>query len=103
MMFPPTKNILRRVLTLSIAATRGGLVRFRILEIIGNKPENINEIASTLKMDYKTIEYHMRVLEKSGLVSSSKAKYANTYELSALMKANKDLLKEIGKDLGKSR
>jgi DNA-binding MarR family transcriptional regulator len=102
-MLVPTRKVLKRVLLLSIAATRGGLMRFRILEMIGEKPRNTNEIANILGVDYKTAQHHVRVLEKSGLAVSSKDKYGNLYSLSTLLKENKDLLKEVSKDLGKSR
>lgn len=94
-------GIFRRTLMLSLAGTRGGPARLRILLLLQQKPRNVNEIAKELGVDYKTAEYHVRVLDKSGFVSSAKKKYANAYELSTLLKANRHLLKEFS-DVGKS-
>lgn len=73
----------------------------QILLLLQKKPHNVNEISKELGIDYKTAEYHMRVLAKSGLVRSAGKKYANVYELSTLLRANKRLLKEFS-DVGKS-
>ena len=95
-------HILKRTLTLSLAGTRGGPVRLRILLMLEKNPRNVNEIAKALAMDYKTVEYHMRVLEKSGFVTSAKKRYDNTYTLSTLLALNKNILKEIAGNMGKS-
>ena len=102
----PTRNVLRRVLMLSLAGTRGGTARMQILAMLGRKPMNINEISRELALDYKSAQHHVRVLEKSGLITSARKKYGNTYTLSALLKAHRDVLDEISRgagDMGKTR
>ena len=101
-MLIPTRNILKRVLALQLAGTRGGPVRLQILLLLDAKPRNINEIAKRFGLDYKTVQHHIRVLQKSDLIASSHRKYGNTYTLSTLLKSNKDILKEI-MNMGKSR
>ena len=87
---------------LNIAGTRGGLPRLHILLLIKNKPYNINELSKIFSMDYKSIQHHIRILEKSGLVTSSKKKYDNEYKLSTLLEANSEALKEL-ENMGKSK
>ena len=99
----PTRNVLKRTLMLYIAGTRGGSVRLKILMLIDKKPRNINEISEELGLDYKTVQHHIRVLQKSGLVSSLKRKYDNEYSLSELLKVHKDVLKDISDNMGKSK
>ena len=103
--FLPTKNILKRTLLLSLTGARGGIVRLKILVMLNRKTYNINEISKNLSLDYKTIQHHIRVLEKSSLITSSRKRYANSYRLSSLLEANKDMLKEIWEkiDKGKNR
>ena len=101
-MFIPTEKVLKRILTMSLAGTRGGPVRLQILLLLEKNPCNVNEISKKLSLDYKTIQHHIRVLEKSNLISSSRKKYDNVYELSALLKAHKDMLKWISANMGKS-
>ena len=98
----PTKNVLRRTLMLSIAGTRGGFFRLRILLLIKTKPYNINELSKILSMDYKSVQHHIRILEKSGLVTCSKKKYNNEYKLSTLLEANSEVFKEL-ENMGKSK
>ena len=96
-MLIPTKNVLKRTLMISIAATRGGPVRLQIMIKLDKTPMNINQIAKLFGVDYKTAQHHVRILEKSGLVTSRKKEYDNTYTLSTLLKKNIDVLKELGK------
>lgn len=101
-MFLPTKDALKRALVLSLSGTRGGLVRLDILLLLLEKSQNTNEMSKTLDMDYKSVQHHIRVLEKSSLITSSKKKYSNAYRLSTLLLSNKDVLEAL-KELGKSR
>lgn len=96
-MFLPAKGALKSAIRMYLVGTRGGPVRLSILLLLMNKPHNLNELAKKLQLDYKTVEYHMRVLDKSDFVTSSKEKYANMYSLSELLKSNIGALKELGK------
>jgi len=80
---------------LYMAGTRGGAVRKKILKTLEEKPQNINELSKRLSLDYKSVQHHMRVMERIQLVSSRKKKYGNEYEISPLMKAYKHIFKEL--------
>ncbi len=96
------EKILRRILHMHLSGTRGGPVRLNILLLLERKPHNINEIATKLSLDYKTIQHHIRVLHKSGFIIPAGRKYANSYSLAEIIRINKKLLKEIN-DMGKSK
>ena len=81
---------------------KGGLNRIKILELISSNPSNANQIASQLKIDYKTAIHHLEVLSKNGLViTDNKEVYGATYFLTPLMEKNYQLCKEIMDKIGK--
>ena len=74
----------------------GNFLRARIIKILLNKPQNTNQIAKALKVDYKTIQYHLRILEKNNLVSYLGGKgFAKTYFPSRFLEDNVDSFDEI--------
>ncbi|MBI4175947.1 MAG: winged helix-turn-helix transcriptional regulator [Candidatus Aenigmarchaeota archaeon] len=98
-MLIPEKD-LKRILWLYLGGTRGGIVRLRILLIIKDRPSNMNQLATGLGMDYTTIMYHMRVLEKNGFVALEKRKYGSVYFLAPLLDKNQQVLEEISRNIG---
>jgi len=46
------------------AGTRGGPTRAKILETLRKKPQNTNQLAHLLKMDYKTVSTILTCLRK---------------------------------------
>lgn len=53
-----------RLLWYVFAGSRGGPTRIRILEALLERPRNANQLADLLGLDYKTVEYNLRVLQK---------------------------------------
>jgi DNA-binding transcriptional ArsR family regulator len=84
-----------------IAGTRGGVTRAKIFEALKEKPQNANQLATVLKMDYKTMRHHLEVLEKNRLITSVGERYGATYFLSQVMEDNYALFEEIAKKIGK--
>ena len=78
-----------------IAGTRGGATRAEIIKALREKPQNANQLANLLKMDYRTIRHHLRVLEKNRIVTSAGEGYGTTYFLSVEMEENYALFEEI--------
>ena len=101
-MLVPNPNALRRAMRIYFQGSRGGPPRLRILLALEKKLMNINQISRELSIDYKTAQYHVRNLEKSGIVTSSGKGYDNPYVISALLANDKAFLKEL-KDMGKSK
>jgi DNA-binding transcriptional ArsR family regulator len=78
-----------------IAGTRGGLTRAKIIEILKETPQNANQLAGLLKMDYRTIRHHLDVLQKNRLITSAGESYGMTYFLSPAMEENYAMFQEI--------
>jgi DNA-binding transcriptional ArsR family regulator len=84
-----------------IAGTRGGPTRAKIILALKESPQNANQLATMLKMDYKTMRHHLEVLEKNKIVTSVGDRYGATYFLSQMMEDNYVLFEEIAKKIGK--
>jgi DNA-binding transcriptional ArsR family regulator len=86
-----------------IAGSRGGLTRAKILEILHDQPQNANQLAASIEMDYRTIRHHLKVLEKNRLITSAGDGYGNTYFLSVDLEENYVLFEEIVNKLWKKQ
>ena len=84
-----------------IAGTRGGPTRAKIILALKEIPQNANQLATLLKMDYKTMRHHLEVLEKNKIIKSVGDRYGATYFLSQTMEDNYVLFEEIVKKIGK--
>ena len=84
-----------------IAGTRGGPTRARIIEILKETPQNANQLATALKMDYRTIRHHLKVLEKNKIITTAGEGYGTTYFLSPVLEENYVLFEEIVKKMWK--
>ncbi|MCW8802570.1 MAG: winged helix-turn-helix domain-containing protein [Candidatus Bathyarchaeota archaeon] len=86
-----------------IAGSRGGLTRAKIIEILHEQPQNANQLAASVEMDYRTIRHHLKVLEKNRLITSAGDGYGNTYFLSVDLEENYILFEEIVNKLWKKQ
>ena len=94
----PDPDIIR-LLWFLFAGTRGGDNRIRILDILIKNPLNINKISEELQLDYKTIQHHMRILEKNNLITKIGDKYGILYFISNYMEKNIESYYNIKKKL----
>jgi len=84
-----------------IAGTRGGPTRAKIIGTLKETPQNANQLATSLGMDYRTIRHHLDVLQKNKIITSVGDGYGMTYFLSQTMEENYGLFEEIMKGLWK--
>jgi predicted transcriptional regulator len=91
------KNILYWLLANSL----GGLNRGRILEELFKKPQNAHELSKNLNIEYKTVRYHLQVLEENNLIKSVGKVYGITYFPSEELKQHKDVFDKIWYEIGK--
>lgn len=84
-----------------IAGTRGGPTRARIIAALKDSPQNANQLANLLGMDYRTIRHHLDVLEKNRLITTVGEGYGTTYFLSPPMEDNYSVFEEILKRIWK--
>jgi predicted ArsR family transcriptional regulator len=83
-----------------IAGSRGGPMRAKIIEILKETPQNANQLATMLGVDYKTIRHHIEVLEKNNMITSVGG-YGTTYFLSSMLEENYSSFEEIRKKMWK--
>ena len=82
--------------------SRGGETRVRIVSLILRKPLNANQIASSLKLDYKTVQHHLKILTENRILATiDKAQYGAIYFLSKEIEGNASVLGEILGEFGK--
>jgi len=84
-----------------IAGTRGGPTRAKIIRALKESPQNANQLATILKMDYKTMRHHLEVLEKNKIITSVGDRYGATYFLTQTMEDYYSLFEEIASKIGK--
>ena len=80
--------------------SRGGPTRANMIEILKETPQNANQLATLLGVDYKTIRHHIDVLEKNKMITSV-GEYGATYFLSPALEENYGSFEEIRKRMGK--
>jgi DNA-binding transcriptional ArsR family regulator len=96
-----SRRPLKYLLGWLIAGTRGGATRAKIIEILKETPQNANQLANLLGMDYRTIRHHLKVLERNKIITSAGDRYGTTYFLSSAMEENYFLFEEILKKIWK--
>ena len=94
---------LRYLLGWLIAGTRGGVTRAKIIEALRENPQNANQLANTLGMDYRTIRHHLKLLQKNRIITSAGDGYGTTYFLTVEMEENYDIFEEILNKLWKKQ
>ncbi len=89
-----------RILWYVFATSKGGPTRIRIVDLLVKRPYNMHQISKELKMDYKTIQHHIRVLEENRVITAEEKKYGTIYFPSALFDGVKDIFNEIKNKVG---
>jgi len=93
----------KRLLWFVFAGSRGGLNRLKIISSLKENPQNINQLAKGLGLDYKAIQHHIRVLEKNNLITPAGEKYGIVYFISTFLEVNMETFEEIEGKLDKSK
>ena len=91
----------RRLLWYLFAGSKGGDNRIKIIDLLKERPYNINQLAEALGLDYKAIQHHIMVLEKNNLVSKIGQKYGVLYFISNYLEANIESFNEIRSNIQK--
>jgi DNA-binding transcriptional ArsR family regulator len=75
--------------------SRGGPTRMLILMRLRDGPANAHQLATSLRLNYKTIQYHLETLLENKLVDREEYGYGAKYRLSQLTLENLDILDSI--------
>jgi len=85
-----------------LGGSRGGPTRAEIIQTLVDRPYNPNQLAGVLKVDYKTIQHHVRILEENGLITSSeKGTYGAVLLLTSKMEEAMPIFHEIWSKIGR--
>jgi DNA-binding transcriptional ArsR family regulator len=85
----------KRLLWFLFAGSKGGANRIKIIDLIQEQPYNTNQLAGFLKIDYKTVQHHLSVLEKNNLISKMGDKYGILYFISNYLESNMNAYQEV--------
>ncbi len=78
-----------------LASSRGGPSRVRILRAIDERPQNANQLAETLELDYTTVRHHLDRLVENNVVRSTENDYGAVYLITDQARSNWDTIEEI--------
>ncbi|MBO3802668.1 MAG: winged helix-turn-helix transcriptional regulator [Candidatus Brockarchaeota archaeon] len=89
----------RRLLWWLLVGTRGGPTRARIIHSLEKNPQNANQLAQALKLDYKTVRHHLQVLVENRFLVTAGEGYAKMYFHSPVLEACRETFLEIWKKI----
>ncbi len=98
---------MRNLVWYLLAGTRGGETRALILVSLKRRPMNAHQLSQALRLDYKTIQHHMRVLVENRLVAViNQGRYGAAYfvspELDGFWKDFRGIWDKVGKKVLKN-
>jgi len=85
----------KRLLWFLFAGSRGGDNRMKIIDLLKERPYNINQLSESLRLDYKAIQHHILVLQKNNIITKMGEKYGALYFISNYLEANIEAFNEI--------
>ena len=85
----------KRLLWFLFAGSRGGDNRMKIIDLLKERPYNINQLSESLGLDYKAIQHHILVLQKNNMITKVGEKYGALYFISNYLEANSEAFNEI--------
>ncbi|PWU82727.1 MAG: transcriptional regulator [Candidatus Nitrosopolaris wilkensis] len=85
----------KRLLWFLFAGSRGGDNRMKIIDLLKERPYNINQLSESLGLDYKAIQHHIVVLQKNNIITKMGEKYGVLYFISNYLEANIEAFNEI--------
>ena len=84
-----------------LAGTKGGINRANIIKALKERPFNANQLAELLKLDYKTIRHHLKVLQDNRVIVTQGEGYSMMYFLSRELEDNYATFEEIWQKIEK--
>jgi len=82
-----------------IAGTRGGKNRARIIRRLSERPENANQLADVLDVEYNTIRHHMEMLIEHDIVEPGGTDYGELYFLTDRFEHHREAFERITEQL----
>lgn len=87
---------LRQTLAYLLIGQTGGKNRYKIIELLKERPYNINQISKKLGLNYRTVKHHIEVMTDNNLLTSSgEGEYGEVYFLTERLKNNLEIYENI--------
>ena len=90
---------IKQVLSYLMLGQQGGANRIKILKLLNERSYNMNQLANTLDLNYRTVKHHIDVLLDNDLIVKSGEGYGDVYFLSPRLEENYEMLQEMEKKL----
>ena len=88
-------NSVERLIYWLFIASSGGKTRMLIFLFLNETPANANQISGALKLDYKTVRHHLKILEKNNMITKMGSGYNVTYFPSDFAGYNEEIIAKI--------
>jgi len=81
------------------AGSRGGVNRVKIVRNLRDRPQNANELADELSVDYNTITHHLDMLKEHDVVEPSDHDYGKLYFLTDQFERHAETFEDITEEV----
>jgi DNA-binding transcriptional ArsR family regulator len=93
---------MKQIVYYLFVGTRGGETRAVIVKTLKQQPLNAHQLSRVLRLDYKTIQHHLRILLDNNIITAvNRGKYGAVYFVSPEMEAVWKDFREIWEKVGK--